>query len=52
MFPYDTLLEFHLRDVLPRVGANTLQLSLEARPPKLGSTAVLEDVDIIVNYQA
>ena len=52
MFPYDTLLEFHLRDILPRIGANTLQLSLEARPPKLGSTVVVEDVDIIVNYQA
>jgi len=50
MFPYDTLFEFHLRDVLPKVGHNTFQISLDERPPKLDGSVSLDDLDLIVTH--
>lgn len=51
-FPYNQWLELHLQDVLPRKGANTLEVTLEERAPKLASMVKIEDVEIIVEHSA
>jgi hypothetical protein len=43
-------IEFHLEKVLPRKGENTLEIVLESRPERVGSTMQIEDVEIIIQY--
>jgi hypothetical protein len=44
------LLEFDLERVRPRMGQNTLELSLKGRPAGLEGGIVVEDVEILLDY--
>lgn len=43
-------LEFHLKDVRPTRGRNTLEISLDGRPPNMAAGVTIRDVQIIVEY--
>ncbi len=46
----DQWLEFHLVDVRPQRGQNTLEISLDARPAGLVGGVTVEEVEVFVEY--
>ena len=43
-------LQFHLRDVLPRKGWNTLEISLDERPDLMAGGITVDQVELRVTY--
>jgi hypothetical protein len=43
-------LEFHLRGVRPRRGENTLEVSLDKRPPGLQGGVTVEEIEVLIDY--
>lgn len=49
--PYEgQQLEFHLKGVRPRKGSNTLEISLDGRPPLLRGGISIEQVEVFIQY--
>ena len=48
--PRNHALDFHLRNILPRRGDNTLSVTLESRPEGLEGSVRLEEVEIDIDY--
>jgi hypothetical protein len=49
--PYDSQwLTYHLRQVLPRQGENTLEVALDKRPAKLSGGVTVEQVEVMIDY--